>query len=210
MKELQWFRIVVCGVGGQGVLLTSRILCEAAMNAGLPVVSGEIRNMAQRGGAVVATVVVGGAHSTVMPKGRADVVLGLEPMETARASRFMGEQTLVITNTHPIVPFTLSVQGRPYPPLPRLLSPIEQRCGELFTLDATSVAVEKGSVRVLNTVMLGALAGRSSIPIDKEVIEQTVADESPEALTQLNIDAFRAGMACGVKAATRNGMKSNV
>lgn len=200
MTQSNWFRIVVCGVGGQGVLLISRILCEAAMRANLPVVSGEIRNMAQRGGAVQATVVIGGARSTVVPDGGAEVVLGLEPMETARVSRYMGERTLVITNTHPIVPFTLTVQGRAYPPLSDLLSPVRQRTGELFTLDATRVAEKTGSIRVLNTVMLGVLAGRSSIPIDKQVIERTIAEESPPALARLNVEAFRAGVACSGEA----------
>ena len=166
------------------------------MRANLPVVSGEIRNMAQRGGAVQATVVIGGARSTMVPDGGAEVVLGLEPMETARVSRYMGERTLVITNTHPIVPFTLTVQGRAYPPLSDLLSPVRQRTGELFTLDATRVAEKTGSIRVLNTVMLGVLAGRSSIPIDKQVIERTIAEESPPALARLNVEAFRAGVAC--------------
>jgi len=191
------------------VLLTSRILCEAAKCAGLPVVSGEIRNMAQRGGAVVATVVIGGARSTVVPKGAADVVLGLEPMEALRAAAFTGKQTLVITNTHPVVPFTLSVRGKPYPPLSRLLSSIEQRCGELFSVDATRVAVEQGSIRVLNTVMLGVLAGRSRGPIDMDVVEKTVADESPRAHSQLNVEAFRAGVACVEAADDRTGLKSN-
>jgi indolepyruvate ferredoxin oxidoreductase beta subunit len=196
MTRPDWFRIVVCGVGGQGVLLTSRVLCEAARRAGLSVVSGEIRNMAQRGGAVLATVVIGGARSTVVPKGGADVVLGMEPMETARVSAFMGGQTLVITNTHPIVPFTLSVQGKPYPPLDSLLEPVRLRCGDLFALDATKVAVEQGSIRVLNTVMLGVLAGRSSLPVDTDILEKTVAGESPKAHSQLNVEAFRAGVVC--------------
>lgn len=203
-KQPKWFRMVVCGVGGQGVLLVSRILCEAAMRSDLPVVSGEIRNMAQRGGAVQATVVIGGARSTAVPKGGADVVLSLEPMEAVRVSGFMSERTLVISNTHPIVPFTLSVQGKPYPPLTELLSSIEHRCGELFMLDATQLAVDLGSIRVLNTVMLGALAGRSSIPVDDEALEKTIAEESPQAHVQLNIDAFRAGLAVAA------GSKSNV
>jgi indolepyruvate ferredoxin oxidoreductase beta subunit len=199
--------MVVCGVGGQGVLLVSRILCEAAMRSDLPVVSGEIRNMAQRGGAVQATVVIGGARSTVVPRGGADVVLGLEPMEAVRVSSFMSERTLVITNTHPIVPFTLSVQGKPYPPLPELLSSIERRCGELFALDATQLAVDLGSIRVLNTVMLGALAGRARIPMKNDALEKTIAEESPQAHAKLNIDAFRAGLAA---ASTPTGSKSNV
>jgi indolepyruvate ferredoxin oxidoreductase beta subunit len=173
------------------------------MRADLPVVSGEVRNMAQRGGAVLATVVIGGARSTVVPKGGADVVLGLEPMETARVTRFMSERTLVITNTHPVVPFTLSVQGRPYPPLPRLLSAIEQKCGELFTLDATQLALDAGSVRVLNTVMLGALAGRSSLAIDDEVLAKTIEESSPKAHVQINRDAFRVGVASASSAASK-------
>jgi indolepyruvate ferredoxin oxidoreductase beta subunit len=210
MTRPDWFRIVVCGVGGQGVLLTSRVLCEAAKRAGLDVVSGEIRNMAQRGGAVLATVVIGGARSTVVPKGGADVVLGMEPMETARAAAFMGGQTRVITNTHPIVPFTLSVQGRPYPPVNGLLGSVQQRCGDLFSLDATKLAVEQGSIRVLNTVMLGVLAGRTQLPIDTEVLEKTVAEESPKAHSQLNVEAFRAGVACAVAAGERTGMKPDI
>jgi len=208
MTQPDWYRIVVCGVGGQGVLLISRILCEAAMRADLPVVSGEIRNMAQRGGAVLATVVIGGARSTVVPEGGADVVLGLEPMETARVTRFMGERTLVITNTHPIVPFTLSVQGLPYPPLPRLLSAIEQKCGELFTLDATQLATDAGSVRVLNTVMLGALAGCSSLSIDNEVLAKTIEESSPKAHVQMNLEAFRVGVANAAAAGGRSQARS--
>jgi indolepyruvate ferredoxin oxidoreductase beta subunit len=209
MTQPDWFRIVVCGVGGQGVLLVSRILCDAAMRADLPVVSGEIRNMAQRGGAVLATVVIGGARSTVVPNGGADVVLGLEPMEAARVTRFMSERTMVITNTHPVVPFTLSVQGRPYPPLPRLLSAIEQKCGTLYTLDATQLAVDAGSIRVLNTVMLGALAGSSSLSIDHKVLEETIAEESPSAHVQMNMDAFRAGVASVSTAADKSRSKAH-
>ena len=195
MTDPNWYRIVVCGVGGQGVLLVSRILCEAAMRADLPVVSGEIRNMAQRGGAVLATVVIGGARSTVVPAGGADVVLGLEPMETYRVTRFMSERTLVITNTRPVVPFTLSVKGQPYPALDRLLSAIEQRCGELFTLDATQLAEDAGSNRALNTVMLGALAGRASLSIDNDVLERTLEESGPKAHVELNLRAFRLGVA---------------
>jgi indolepyruvate ferredoxin oxidoreductase beta subunit len=179
------------------------------MRADLPVVSGEIRNMAQRGGAVLATVVIGGARSTVVPEGGADVVLGLEPMETARVTRFMSDRALVITNTHPIVPFTLSVKGLPYPPLPRLLSAIEQKCGELFTLDATQLATDAGSIRVLNTVMLGALAGRSSLSIDNEVLAKTIEESSPKALVQVNLEAFRVGVASAAAAGSRSQAHSN-
>jgi indolepyruvate ferredoxin oxidoreductase beta subunit len=203
MTRPDWYRIVVCGVGGQGVLLVSRILCEAAMRADVSVVSGEIRNMAQRGGAVQASVVLGGARSSVVPRGGADVVLALEPMEAARVSGYMSERTLVITNTHPVVPFTLSVQGRPYPPIDGFLSSIDERCGALFAVDATRLAEEVGSIRVLNTLMLGILAGRSSLPIGNDVLERTIAEESPKAHVQINLDAFRTGLAsAGTNAAS--------
>jgi indolepyruvate ferredoxin oxidoreductase beta subunit len=192
MEKSPWYRIIVCGVGGQGVLLASRILCEAAMNSEVPVVSGEIRNMAQRGGTVHATVVFGGARSTIIPKGGADAVLSFEPMEAARVAGFMSPKTLVITNTHPVVPFTLSVQGRPYPPLDHLLTAVRERCGTLVTLDATRTAVEKGSPRVLNMVMLGALAAHASLPITADEIENVIAESSPKKLADINVAAFRA------------------
>lgn len=189
----RWFRTLLAGVGGQGVVLASRVMCEGALRAGLQVVSAEIRNMAQRGGAVSATVVTGGARSPVIPLGGADVVVGFEPMETARAARYMGKNTLVITNTHPVTPFTLSVRGRPYPPLDALLSQIRESCGELVTIDATGVALEKGSLRALNMVMLGALAARSAVPIESGIFAGIISEESPAAFRKINVDAFEAG-----------------
>lgn len=189
----RWFRALLAGVGGQGVLLTSRVLCEGAMRAGLHVVSSEIRNMAQRGGSVSATVVTGGARSPVIPLGEADVVVGFEPMETARAARYMGKNTLVITNTRPVTPLTLSVRGRPYPPLDALLSQIRESCGELITIDATRAALEKGSLRALNMVMLGAMAARSAVPIENGILAGIVSEESPDGFRKINVSAFESG-----------------
>lgn len=196
--------MIVCGVGGQGVLLVSRILCEAAMHTDLPVVSGEVRNMAQRGGTVIATVALGGARSTIIPKGGADAILGLEPMETARMSEYIGPKTLVITNTRPVVPFTLSVQGKPYPELESLLSPVREICGKLITLDATQKAVEAGSARALNMVMLGALAAHASLPIESAVIEDIIRENSPDELADINIAAFRAEAGKAASTARKN------
>ena len=173
-------------------MLASRILCEAAMHSGVSVVSGEIRNMAQRGGAVNATVVIGGARSTLVPKGGASVVLAFEPMEAVRMADYMGKQTIAIVNTHPIVPFTLSVRGQPYPPIEDLMSSIRAKCGKLETVDGTTTAVKTGSVRVLNMVMLGALAARSALPIDAKAIEAVIAEGSPAAMVDMNVAAFRA------------------
>ena len=185
--------MLLAGVGGQGVLLTSRVLCEGAMRAGLQVVSGEIRDMAQRGGAVSATVVTGGARSPVIPLGEADVVVGFEPMETARAARYIGKNTLVITNTHPVMPLTLSVRGRAYPHIDPLLSQIRAACGELIMIDATRTALEKGSLRSLNMVMLGAMAARSDLPIENDVLAGIVSEGSPAGFREINLHAFEAG-----------------
>jgi len=93
-----------------------------------------------------------------------------------------------------VVPFTLSVQGKPYPPLESLLGPVREACGKLITLDATSTAVDVGSARVLNMVMLGALAAHSALPIESAVIQKIIAENSPEKLIELNVAAFRAGV----------------
>lgn len=191
------------------MLLASRILCHAAMRLGVPVVSGEIRNMSQRGGAVHATVALGGARSTLIPKGRADTVLAFEPMEAVRAVAYMGPQTTAIVNERPVVPFTLSVRGLPYPPLESLLSRVRERCGTLTTLDASRVALDVGDLRALNMVMLGALSACDGFPLEGATIEQVIADGSREPFAPTNVDAYRAGVSGPAGAAAGRDGKPN-
>ena len=99
---------VVVGVGGQGIILVSRIIGEAALNSGLNVMVSEIHGMAQRGGMVMGTVRIGNVHSPMMRRGQADIVLGYEPVETYRHMELFSKKTTIVLNLHPVYTFTVT------------------------------------------------------------------------------------------------------
>ncbi len=138
-------RIVFVGVGGQGNLLSSRVLGEAALLAGLPVNVSEVHGMAQRGGVVESAVVLGGALSSIVSNGEADVLIGFEPSETLRALEKCSSETAVITNVTPLMPFTVAVGKGVYPDLKEALNLIRKKVKRLIALNADALAEEAGS-----------------------------------------------------------------
>ena len=112
-------RIVNVGVGGQGNLLASNLLGKAALDAGLPVMVSEIHGMAQRGGVVESAVILGEALSPIVSNGEADIVVGFEPVETLRALTKANKDTLVLTSTRPLPPFTVAIGQAAYPDVDR-------------------------------------------------------------------------------------------
>ena len=114
-------RCVFVGVGGQGNLLASRLLGEAALATGVPAVVSEIHGMAQRGGVVESAVLLGDVTSPIVSEAEADVLIGFEPLETMRALGKCNVDSLVITNTQPLPPFTVSVGQGVYPPVDEVL-----------------------------------------------------------------------------------------
>jgi indolepyruvate ferredoxin oxidoreductase beta subunit len=186
-------RIMLAGVGGQGVLSAGRWLGDATAAHGLEVVIGQIHGMSQRGGSVQATVAIGGALSPEIPKGMADVLLALEPMEGARALDRVSKRTAVFVNIRPLLPGSLQATGRPYPPLSSLLGPLEEAAGSMLALDATGLAEQAGSPRSLNVVTLGMLAGSGLMPFPKERLLETILAAGLPAFAEVNRRAFRLG-----------------
>ena len=114
-------RIYIVGVGGQGNVLASKMIGEAALSMGVPVLMSETHGMAQRGGVVESTVVLGGAQSPTISDNCADILLAFEPMEAVRALSKANADTIVITNTAPVVPF-IPGGSAAYPPVDDLLA----------------------------------------------------------------------------------------
>lgn len=189
----EWRRILFAGVGGQGVLSAGRWTGEAAGACGLPVVVGQVHGLAQRGGSVQSSVVLGGALSPEIPEGKADLLVALEPMEGARALPSVSERTVAIVNTRPVLPGSLQSAGRPYPPLASLLGPIGEAVRSLVALDATSLAQEAGSGRSLNVVMLGMLSASGLLPFPGERLLEAVLAAGVPAAAEINRHAFRLG-----------------
>jgi len=186
-------RIVFVGVGGQGNLLTSRLLGEAALRAGVPVQVSEIHGMAQRGGVVESTVILGEALSPIVSPAQADVIVGFEPAETLRALDKANRKTLVITSTSKLPPFTVAIGQGQYPEMDNVLGLLKKKVRKVIAFDALEKAVEAGNVLAVNMVLLGALAGAAKLPFSRNRIEQAIRSETKKAFLETNLKAFELG-----------------
>ena len=187
-------RLVFIGVGGQGNLLASRLVGEAAMSMGIPSVVSEIHGMAQRGGIVESAVLLGDVTSPIVSNAEADVLIGFEPLETLRAMGKCNKETVVITNTHPLPPFTVSVGQGTYPEVDQSLDLIKKKAKKVIALDGNAIADEVGNPLALNMVMLGALIGSGTIPIGAEDMKKVLSTSTKKAFLESNLKAFDLGM----------------
>ena len=192
--------IFITGVGGQGSLSASTFLGQAAVEAGLKVLVGEIHGMAQRGGVVESTVRIGDVYGPIVSDGQADILLGFEPIETLRAMVKASAKTLVVTNTHPVVPATVSMKGDKYPDTDEVLAKIRTISPNVIAFDATETARQAGNAQALNAVLLGVLAGAGVLPFETEILRRVVLDGVPQKARDVNEKAFTLGMEMAAKA----------
>jgi indolepyruvate ferredoxin oxidoreductase beta subunit len=186
-------RLVFVGVGGQGNLLASRLLGEAALAEGVPAVVSEIHGMAQRGGIVESAVLIGNVTSPIVSPGEADVLISFEPVETLRALGKCNKSSVIITNVHPLPPFTVAVGQGTYPDVDDMLALIRKKAGRVIALDGDAIAEEVGNPLALNMVMLGALIGSETIPITAEDMKKTISSSTKKAFLESNLAAFDRG-----------------
>jgi indolepyruvate ferredoxin oxidoreductase beta subunit len=188
------FKILVVGVGGQGALSAARFLGEAALEKKLSVNVGQLHGMSQRGGSVEASVIIGPGHSSHIGNFEADIVLGLEPLEILRALPMINSDTQVVANTGQIVPFSLAIQGVPYPPVGETLQKVRAVTKHLVEIDGPALVKKVGVPRTLNVGMLGALAGLKLLPFDSELLWKAIAKKCPERFIDANREAFELGL----------------
>jgi len=188
-------RIFFTGVGGQGTLLASRLLGEAALAAGYNPMVSETHGMAQRGGIVVSTVVLGDLKSPLISPGEADIVLGFEALEAFRALDRCHAKTLVIANTATLVPYPVAIGQAKYPSVAQMFSRMAEQVGALLAFDADALARQAGSPLAVNMVLLGALAATDSLPIAAEDILSVIRTGTKENFLASNLQAFELGAA---------------
>jgi indolepyruvate ferredoxin oxidoreductase beta subunit len=186
-------RLIIVAVGGQGNLLASRVIGEAALIAGVPVRMSEIHGMAQRGGVVESAIVFGDASSTVISDGEADVLLGFEPSETLRALNKCNANTVVITSLAPLSPFTVTTGNSVYPSLNVLQALIRQKTAKLIAFDAAALATEAGNVLSVNMVLLGALIQTGTVPLQIENVKEAIMNKTSKTFVESNLKAFELG-----------------
>lgn len=194
---MDMIRIVIVAVGGQGNLLASHLLGEAALAHGIPVQISEIHGMAQRGGVVESSIVLGNARSNIISPGEADVLLGFEPLESLRDIGKCNKNSLVISNTAPLPPFTVSIGMGVYPPVDETINLIRTKVRKTIAFDASSLARQAGTLLSLNMVMLGALAKTGLIPVSEAMLKQTISEKTKKAFLEMNLKAFDLGYAAG-------------
>jgi len=187
------YNIYISGVGGQGIIRTSIVMGEAAMKMGKQVVMSEIQGMAQRGGVVSTELKIGPAQSPIIPESNANLLLAFEPLEALRAVSKINEESYVVTNTSPIMPFNINASKYPYPEITVILEELESKSRKLFALDALQIAKESGHILSLNMVMLGGAAAVPGFPVDKKYLKESMKDNLPQKSLKINLKAFDEG-----------------
>jgi indolepyruvate ferredoxin oxidoreductase, beta subunit len=186
-------RIFFTGVGGQGTLLATRLVGEAALEEGIPVSLSEIHGMAQRGGVVESSVVAGNIFSPTVADGEADILMAFEPLEAARALPKCHSNSLVIASTVPIMPFTVAVGQSTYPELEELYELIESKVARLIRVDTVALARQAGSDKAANIVMVGVLAGLNRLPISERSWQEALRRTIPSRFLEMNQKSFELG-----------------
>lgn len=182
--------LLICGVGGQGVVLSSRLIARAAMARDLAMRTAETIGMAQRGGSVVSHVRIGHCHSPLIPVGRADALIALEPGEAARNLRYLKPGGLVIANTNPVDPVTAALAGSTYR-AEEILGYIASRA-DLIKIDAEAIGRSAGAARAANVVLIGAAAALGVLGLQLWEIEAALSDLGGKYLA-INQSALRLG-----------------
>jgi indolepyruvate ferredoxin oxidoreductase beta subunit len=186
-------RLIIVAVGGQGNLLASKVLGEAALLSGVPVRMSEIHGMAQRGGVVESAIVFGNAESTIISDGEADLLVSFEPSETLRAMSRCNSKTVVITNLSPLPPFTVAIGKGTYPDLEEAQKLIRKKTARLIAFDAVKLATQAGNVMAVNMVLLGALAQTQIIPLSTDNVKTAIQTRTKKAFVDINLKAFQLG-----------------
>ena len=181
--------IMVVGVGGQGTLLTSRIIGKTALAAGFDVKLSEVHGMAQRGGSVVTFVRYGDrVYEPVVEEGCVDVLISFERLEAQRYAHFLKPDGIIIVNDCRIDPMTVVIGAKSYP------EGIIEKLSEthkVYTIDGSAVAKKLGNSKVLNSVVLGLAA--KHIGFSEEEWLRVLRDTVPPKTVEINEKAFRRG-----------------
>ncbi len=182
--------ILLVGVGGQGIILISKLLAIGLITMGHDVKMSEIHGMSQRGGSVTTQIKYGPkVYSPNIAEGDADIIISFEKSETARALPFLKKDGKVITDDREIFPMTVLIGAATYPS--DIFEEIGSKVKNFMIIKAADKAQELGNIRAQNIVLLGSLV--KVLELEGPDWKQIITDMLPEKLVPMNIAAFEAG-----------------
>jgi len=198
MKDKDPLNVIVTGVGGQGNVLISQLMGSALVRSGYHVTIGETYGASQRGGAVMSHLRISrqAQYGPLIPHGQADVILGLEPVETLRVlGQYGNPGVMVVTNSRPVYPLAVAVGIAHYPSVEEIVKALEELSRKAWMINATDIALDLGASILANIVMVGALVAADVLPLAAQEFELELQESLPTDRLDLNLKAFRRGLA---------------
>ncbi len=182
--------ILLCGVGGQGTVLAARLIADAAMKKGIPVLSAETIGMAQRGGSVVSHVRFGEPlFAPMIAQGESDLILGFEPGETVRMLPYLKEGGTVVVSDQAIQPVTATLSGSDYNAA-SMIQYLNGQVEHLVVVDTQTACRELGSEKVLNMVLLGAAQRTGVLEFTMDELRASLKENVKSTFLELNYKAL--------------------
>ena len=199
MNEHEVKSCLLCGVGGQGTVLASRIIAAAAMAKGLHARTAETIGMAQRGGSVVSHVRIGEEiASSTIPLGTADVIIGFEPGEAAANLKYLKEDGVLILSSKQVKPVTASLGQSAYDG-DQCLAWLKDKGSRCIVIDPDAIIAACGSPKVLNVAMTGALAASGAMDLSLGDMEEALRIRMKPKLLEMNLKALHMGAQCAAE-----------
>jgi indolepyruvate ferredoxin oxidoreductase beta subunit len=187
------YQIFLAGVGGQGILSVTDILCNAAVDMGFKVHGSETHGMSQRGGSVFSNVRFGKVYSPLIMERDSDVLLGFEPIEALRHAQYVKPDGISLVNIHPIPSPSFTLTKSSYPDLNGILSALKNYSSNVISIDAAKIAFELNMPIVQNIVMLGALSAIPGLPLTETSLISALKKQFRTKHYNLNLEAFKLG-----------------
>ncbi len=186
--------VLIAGIGGQGSILMSELLGEAAIREGLAVKGGETLGIAQRGASVNSMLRIGSVpQGPLIPEGKGDLMLCLEMSEALRHLHYMSKSSFIIISTQKITPVAVSLGESVYPSMEKILGELEKNSAMIVTMDPVKLALEAGNILSANVVMLGAAFATKLLPIKVETVKAVIEARFTGKVRQINFKAFELG-----------------
>ncbi len=197
MKKLMKdpLNLIIIGIAGQGNVVTSELVCNALMREGYLVTFGQSYPAQQRGGSVINYIRVSKEIqcSPIIPQGRADIIVAMEPAEAIRMlAQYGNPEVITMVNPRPIHAVDIAGTGAKYPGLDKLMADIKELSARTMVVNATEEAQKLGNPIMANVILVGALVGSGLLPLEKKSLEPVLQERFPRAF-EANIVAFDKG-----------------